>query len=361
MEINSGDEEEFGFSRNYFLAKEGSTKKSARKITDIDLVDEQELREAAANIEAKHEKEVIALMDSYKKQYQRWLFELMCGFGLLMYGFGSKKALIEDFASTALTEYPVLVINGYLHSINLKQVVIALAELWWDELKSKQRSSSRTSHKHEQPFNSRSIDDLLAFMDEPQVEDNESFVCVVVHNIDGPALRDSENQQLIARVASCSHIRIIASIDHVNAPLLWDKKMVHTQFNWNWYHVPTFAPYKIEGVFFPLILAHSGTAQSAKTAAIVIQSLTPNAQNVFKILAEYQVSHPDEEGMAVDNLYTVSRERFLVSSQVTLNSHLTEFKDHDLVKTKRLSDGQDCLFIPLPTDTLQKLLSEINQ
>ncbi|KAL7225053.1 hypothetical protein ACSBR1_020359 [Camellia fascicularis] len=45
-----------------------------------------------------------------------------CGFGLLMYGFGSKKALIEDFASTELIECGVVVINGYLHSINLKQV-----------------------------------------------------------------------------------------------------------------------------------------------------------------------------------------------------------------------------------------------
>lgn len=37
------EEEEFGFSRNYFLAKElgGSGKKSACKLSDIDLVDEQ--------------------------------------------------------------------------------------------------------------------------------------------------------------------------------------------------------------------------------------------------------------------------------------------------------------------------------
>lgn len=50
------------------------------------------------------------------------LIGLRTGFGLLMYGFGSKKALIEDFASTALTEYSVVVINGYLQSINIKQV-----------------------------------------------------------------------------------------------------------------------------------------------------------------------------------------------------------------------------------------------
>ncbi|KAJ6703916.1 ORIGIN RECOGNITION COMPLEX SUBUNIT 2 [Salix viminalis] len=363
MEINDGEEEEFEFSRNYFLAKEiaGSSKKSTRKISDINVVDEQELRAAAANIEPKHEKEINSLVNSYKRLYPKWAFELRCGFGLLMYGFGSKKVLIEDFASTALTEYSVVVINGYLQSINLKQVIIALAEIWWDDLKTKRRTSSGVSSKVQQPFNSRSMDDLLAFLHESDVEENDSFVCVVVHNIDGPGLRDSESQQYLAQLASCSHIRIVASVDNVNAPLLWDKKMVHTQFNWCWYHIPTFAPYNVEGTFFPLILAHSSTAQSAKTAAIVLQSLTPNAQSVFKILAEYQLSHPDEEGMPVDALYTIARERFLVSSQVTLNSHLTEFKDHELVKTRRHSDGQDCLHIPLAADALEKLLSEINQ
>lgn len=67
-----------------------------------------------------------------------------------------------------------------------------------------------------------------------------------------------------------------------------------------------FAPYKIEGMFFPLILAHSGTSQSAKTAALVLQSLTPNAQSVFKVLAEYQLSHPDEEGIYLFKHYIYS-------------------------------------------------------
>lgn len=165
--------------------------------------------------------------------------------------------------------------------------------------------------------------------------------------------------------------------------------MVHTQFNWCWYHVPTFAPYKIEGIFFPLILAHGGTTQSTKTATLVLQSLTPNAQSVFKVLAEHQLAHPDEEGMYLyllhillllfidlcfftllhsfipgmpnNTLYTICRERFLVSSQVTLNSHLTEYKDHELVKTRRHSDGQDCLYIPLSTEAIEKLLLEFNQ
>jgi len=39
-----------------------------------------------------------------------------------MYGFGSKKALIEDFAATVLLDYSVIVVNGYLQSVNIKQV-----------------------------------------------------------------------------------------------------------------------------------------------------------------------------------------------------------------------------------------------
>lgn len=39
-----------------------------------------------------------------------------------MYGFGSKKALLEDFASSALTDGPVMVVNGYLPAVNVKRV-----------------------------------------------------------------------------------------------------------------------------------------------------------------------------------------------------------------------------------------------
>ncbi|XLR70516.1 hypothetical protein S83_021188 [Arachis hypogaea] len=361
-EIMDEEEEEFEFSRNYFLAKEhgsSSAKKSTNKLTDINLVDEQELREASLHIQPKHEKEIACLMDSYKNMYPEWVLALRSGFSLLMYGFGSKKVLLEDFASTALTEYSVVVINGYLQTINLKQVLITLAELLHDQVKAKRKASSRDLPKSQQPSNSQSIEDLLTFLDEAEIEEDGYVICVIIHNIDGPGLRDFETQQYLARLAACTHICIVASIDHVNAPLYWDKNMAHTQFNWCWYHVPTFAPYKVEGMFYPLILAHSGANQSVKTATIVLQSLTPNAQSVFKVLAEHQLSHP-EEGMPISDLYSVCRERFLVSSQVTLNSHLTEFKDHELVKIKRDSDGQDCLHIPLAAEALQKVLLEIS-
>lgn len=96
--------------------------------------------------------------------------------------------------------------------------MIAIAEVLWDQLKTR-RTPSRDITKVQQPFSSRSMDDLLAFMDEPISEENDCFVCVVIHNIDGPGLRDSDTQQYLAHVAACSHVRMVASIDHVNTPL----------------------------------------------------------------------------------------------------------------------------------------------
>ena len=42
-------------------------------IFDCDI---QELRAAASNIEPKHEKEIAALVNSYKTSYPKWVFEL---------------------------------------------------------------------------------------------------------------------------------------------------------------------------------------------------------------------------------------------------------------------------------------------
>ncbi|XP_074564589.1 origin of replication complex subunit 2 isoform X2 [Curcuma longa] len=302
------EEDDFMLSRNYFLAKEigsSSRKKSSQKHVDINLVDEQVLRKAVFDIPPKHEKEIEQLTKSYRNLYPKWLFELRCGFGLLMYGFGSKKALLEDFASTSLTDFGVVVINGYLPSNNLKQALISLAEVLSDQLKHERKSRTRSKSNTEHTFSSQSIEDLLSFLNVQLPQDNNCFVYAIIHNIDGPSLKDSDSQQYLAQLASCSRVRMVASIDHVNAPLLWDKKMVHTQFKWSWHHVPTFAPYKVEGNFFPLILANYGNAQTTKTALVVLQSLTPNAQSVFKILAEHQLAN-EKEGESNHNALVVS-------------------------------------------------------
>ena len=50
---------------------------------------------------------------------------------------------------------------------------------------------------------------------------------------------------MLSRLASCSRVHLVASFDHVNTPLLWDKRLA-ARFNWLWHDVTTYAPYTAE-------------------------------------------------------------------------------------------------------------------
>lgn len=48
---------------------------------------------------------------------------------------------------------------------------------------------------------------------------------LLIHNIDGPALRTPQAQSVLSLLASIPQLSIVASIDHINAPMLWDNSM----------------------------------------------------------------------------------------------------------------------------------------
>lgn len=99
------------------------------------------------------------------------------------------------------------------------KALITLAEVLSDQLKHERKNSTRSKSNTEHLFSSQSIEDLLSFLNVQLPQDSNCFVCVIIHNIDGPSLRDSDSQQYLALLASCSRVRMVASIDHVNAPL----------------------------------------------------------------------------------------------------------------------------------------------
>lgn len=349
------EENEGATPQSFIRVKEGSGvgKRLANKLADIGIVEEQELRDAIAKLSPKHEKEQAVLLESYRTFYHKWHFQLRCGFGLLMYGFGSKKKLLEDFASSELRDGAAVVVNGYLSSVNIKHVVYTVVNSLWE---TRRKGKASKKEQRDSPQSSNSLVDLLGFL----ADDEDSIhVYVIIHNIDGPGLRDDDVQLTLASLASSQHVRLVASIDNINAPILWDKQMARNQFKWLWLHTPTYASYKVEGTSVPLLLAAGAATKSARSAILVLRSLTPNAQSVFRVLAEFQIGHPEDQGLPLNRLYTACREQFLVSSEVTLRAHLTEFKDHELLKFRRGVDGQDCLYIPLPNEALTKLLEDI--
>jgi origin recognition complex subunit 2 len=94
-------------------------------------------------------------------------------------------------------------------------VVYTVANTLW-EARRKGKSSSKV--KQDSPVSSNSLVDLLGFLTDDDDGDS-THVYVVIHNIDGPGLRDDDVQQALATLASSKYVRLVASIDNINAPI----------------------------------------------------------------------------------------------------------------------------------------------
>ncbi|KAH9325415.1 hypothetical protein KI387_005593, partial [Taxus chinensis] len=99
------------------------------------------------------------------------------------------------------------------------KVISTIAEVLWDQMDGTKKSLTRSKSNCTPPFSSQTVEEIMTFLSEGSGNEDEYFVYVVVHNIDGPGLRESEMQQYLANLAACSQVRFVASIDHVNAPL----------------------------------------------------------------------------------------------------------------------------------------------
>ena len=91
-------------------------------------------------------------------------------------------------------------------------------------------------------------------------------------------MRNDTFQTLFSSLAECENIRIIASVDHINAPFMWD----HTKsmkFNWLWHDITSYEPYLCETTFENSILMKS-TAIGSNGILYVLKSLNANARGV---------------------------------------------------------------------------------
>ncbi len=199
----------------------------------------------------------------------------------------------------------------------------------------------------------------------------DSPLYLLVHNIDGPMLRNDKSQRALSRLSSCANVRLVCSIDHINAPLLWDQHRLN-EFNFIWFDATTYLPYTEETRYHEgsLLVAQSG-ALALNSLAHVFQSLNQNAREIYLKIVRYQLSSKnagegeDDEAPSADNyaglsfgeLYRRCREAFLVNSDLTLRAQLTEFLDHKLVTSRKAAaDGIEYLTIPLSAATLREFL-----
>ncbi|XP_033344218.1 origin recognition complex subunit 2 isoform X2 [Bombus vosnesenskii] len=269
-----------------------------------------------SHVSLQHKKNIYSVTSNYSTLFPMWYFIMEQGYTVLLYGLGSKRCLINDFYKS-ISYHPSLVVNGFFPSLTMKDIldgiIIDLLEL-------------------NCPSNTTECIDLI----EKTLRKNpKDRLYLLIHNID-------------------------ASVDHINAPLLWDHTK-HSKFKFFWWDTTTFLSYQEETSYESSLLVKQSGALALSSLHNVFLSLTSNAKSIYLLLVKNQLSNSNNvnfTGMAFKDLYRAAREGFLVSSDLALRAQLTEFIDHKLVKIKRNIDSIEHLIIPLSSGLLKQFLEE---
>ena len=302
---------------------------------------QEDLLKALRNLPVTHKAQCDRLNAWHHGQFFQWYFELQSGFNLLFYGYGSKKSLLMKFAEELLADHHQLVVNGYFPGLTPKTILTTICE-------------SILGHKGGYRDMGEQCAYISHYFSNPKRVVQDLYL--IVHNIDGASLRSERAQQVLSHLASVPRVHLLASIDHINAPLIWDSSKV-SKLNWIFHDVTTYEHYSVETSFETNFL-HTQTSGNTRGASFVLKSLPAKARSVFKILVEFQLKEggPGSLGMSWKVLFTRCREAFLVTSDQALRQQLTEFRDHELILTRKGADKVEYFYSPLDRQALKNLL-----
>ncbi|XP_062284818.1 origin recognition complex subunit 2 [Scomber scombrus] len=288
-----------------------------------------------------YSQEIQQLHNRHRKHFSKWMLQLQLGFSVLVYGLGSKKALLEDFRASHLSEEIHIVVNGFFPSITLKSILNAL-----------------TCEALEYQGSFRTPSDQIQYVSQTLKESPDLHVYLLIHNIDGAMLRGEKTQSALGQLASLPNLHLVATIDHIQGPLVWDQ-FKQSQFNWLWWECVTFQHYTEETSYENSLLVQQTGALALSSLTHVLRSLTSNARGIFKLLVKFQLENKDNPsyaGLSFQDFYQRCREAFLVNSDLTLRTQLTEFRDHKLIRTRKGADGVEYLIVPVDSNTLMDFL-----
>ena len=246
----------------------------------------------------------------------------------------------------------VLVINGYFPSVSLDSVLVQIL-----------------NH-----INVPTIGDKLNLIQSHLSEP----LALLVHSLDSPILRLPKNQQILSALASNKYITLVASIDHINAPLLFDS-LKASRYNFLWHDCTTFVPYRTELSFEETTFLSGGTSATAAVGGLagikaVLNNLTSNARSLYLFLLQYQLPlHPEgndpagqDQGITFPQLRQLVAKKILpLANPTTLRGALGEFFDHGLVVRndgrgntggRKGKGGGEVLWAPFGTKVVREVI-----
>lgn len=343
----------------YFDQHKSREKISTTRFDDVPELTYADIR-SKVQAEAKSwERQRAVMKHDYREMFDQWAYELNNGFSLLFYGVGSKHDLMNEFASTTLEHHQVLVVNGFNPDTNIREVLseVASATLPKNVVNALPKLPNET---------------ITAIAKRYEEKPLKNDLTIVIHNIDGEALRSDKDQVVLTRLAAASpHIHIIASVDHLYAPMLWDVGKTASSFKWVFHQMHTYEKYTIETEFdSQLTMGKESTLGNTKGAQYVLASLPENSKKLYNLLLFHQMETLIEEdpqaqasaahGMEFQLLYKKCVEEFIVSNELNFRTMLTEFIEHAMIKSTKDASGNETLYIPLKKEAVEHMVEEIS-
>lgn len=324
------------------------------------------------------------LFEIQKKMFPQYWFELTQGFSLLFYGVGSKPLknllIAIDYLSPKIAysqlayenelqqnkpvnSIPCLILNGYNPSCNYRDVFKEITDL----LVPAELTRSETKY-----WGNHVILQIQKMIDFYKNQPLDIKLILVVHNLDGPSIRKNTFQTMLSFLSVIRQIAIVASTDHIYAPLLWDN-MKAQNYNFVFHDISNFEPSTVESTFQDVMkMGKSDTSSGAEGAKYVLQSLTVNSKKMYKLLIETQMQNmgnlsantgpkrgTQRTGVELKLFNHLCAADFIASNEIALRSMLREFIEHKMANITKNNSGMEIIWVPYTYAELEKLLKTV--
>lgn len=365
----------------FFQNRPGRVKTSSNTLSSFPLLTHEQYHNQITAYKDSHTSSLRFLHSLHSRSFPQWYFELSQSFNICLYGYGSKRHLVTSFANYLYTLTPsspptILMVNGYTPTLNLRQILTLIVS---------EVSKTMPLKLPSQPV--EAVSTLVSYL---LSNPPEMPLYLFINSVDAAALRRAPAPTLLAQLAASPHIKLLATCDQPNFPLLWDSSLLE-QYNWVYHDTTTFIPYG--GVEVPAViddvnelLGRSGrTVKGKEGVGFVLRSLPENARNLYRVLiAELlaadiegdevglQASEDDmdgdgatrrrqggEAGIDYRVLYQKVVEEFICSNEMAFRQLLKEFHDHQMVFSRKDGVGGELLGVPFRRDEMVGILEDM--
>jgi len=343
--------------------------------------------------------------------FDEWQFQTAMNHSLLVYGIGSKRNLLNQFAEEveAQGKSSLIVVDGFHKDATIEGIFNVIEKGW---LRGERLAYHHPHDAHVgrqlplRPYGAHhypgcgdvdvvqkavTISRALALRTEEYSQRPYYFI---LHNIDGEGLRNATAQEALAALVANSNtlrglhaVRLVASVDHINSPaLLWDS-FTCSQFRWIWKPAHTHRPHVEE-----LTLGtHADEKTSSKAFSshrhgmdddptehkaifTVLSSLAPRHTEALQQLAGLQANQLAARRKSASNtnnesssssaswvpyktLFRQCQHKCIVHADDQLRRFLQELTDHGVVEQSNSEEAEVMSYrIPHAVQTLKDIL-----